>query len=150
MARKPIPDPALGYRICTHCEKTIPLTDLVSRVTQNGTRYARRCKPCNRAINRAAYWEAPEFMRNRVAVWRINNLEKRRAYQQEYAIKTRENINAYVRQNVANLTDSYVRATLVKVYNGKRTLSASEIPDELVALKRVQMQIKRQLKENAT
>jgi len=147
MARKPIPDPALGYRLCTHCEKLIPLTDLVSRVTKHGIRYARRCKPCNRAVSRAAYWEDPEFRRNSSSVWRINNLEKRRAYQQEYVIKTREHINAYARHNVANLTDSYVRSTLVKVYNGKRTLSASEIPDELVALKRVQMQIKRLLKE---
>jgi len=148
MARKPIPDPALGYRLCTHCEKIIPLTDLVSRVTKHGTRYARRCKPCNRAVSRAAYWEDPEFMRNRVAVWRINNLDKRRAYQQEYTTRTREHINAYARQNIATLTDSYVRAKLVTVYNGKRILSASDIPDELVELKRIQIQIKRQLKES--
>lgn len=147
--RPPIQDPAIGYRVCTHCGKSIPLSELVSRVINEGIRYARRCKPCNRKVNQTAYWQDPEAARKRAAEWRVQNIEKRKAYQKEYVSQNRESTNKYAKQNCLALTDSYVRSKLVQTYNGGRTISASEIPDELVALKRLQILIKRQLKENA-
>lgn len=147
--RPPIPDPISGHRLCTHCGKTIPLSELVSRVTKDGVRYSRRCKPCNRKISQDVYWEDPNLPRIRVAEWRLKNLDKKKAYQKEYVLKNRESINEYEKKLCKNLTDSYVRAQLVKTYNQHRTISASEIPGELVEVKRLQILIQRQLKENA-
>lgn len=148
--RPPIQDPAIGYRICTHCGKAIPLSELVSRVIKDGVRYSRRCKPCNRKISQTAYWQDPEAARQRAAEWRVQNIEKRKAYQKEYVLQNRDAANKYAKKNCLALTDSYVRSKLVPTYNGRRSIPASAIPDELVALKRLQILIKRQLKENAT
>jgi len=147
--RPPIQDPIAGHRLCTHCGKTIPLSELVSRVIKDVVRYSRRCKPCNRKISQDVYWEDPNLPRIRVAEWRLKNLDKKKAYQKEYVSQNRESANKYAKQNCLALTDSYVRSKLVTKYNGRRTIPASAIPDELVALKRLQILIKRQLKENA-
>ena len=148
--RPPIQDPEIGYRVCTHCGKSIPLSELVSRVINEEIKYARRCKPCNRKISQIAYWQSPEAARQRTAEWRVQNIEKKKAYQKEYLSKNRDAANKYAKKNCLALTDSYVRSKLVTTYNGRRTITASAIPDELVALKRLQILIKRQLKENAT
>lgn len=148
--RPPIPDPITGHRLCTHCGKNIPLSDLVSRVIKDSVRYSRRCKPCNRKISQDVYWQNPNLPRIRTAEWRLKNLDKKKAYQREYLLKNRESIREYEKKRCKNLTDSYVRAQLVKTYNKNRTISASEMPDELVEVKRLQILIQRQLKENAT
>lgn len=148
MGKKPIPDPAPGYRLCTHCNKPIPLSELVSRVMEDGIRYARRCKPCNRAISRGDYWLNAELNRRRAAEWRRKNPDRKKAKAKEWNARSQEYLRVYQKSNRDNLSDSYVRARLARVDSGPRIISASDIPDELVALKRMQLLIKRQLKEN--
>lgn len=150
MGRKPIPDPAFGHRLCVHCQKAIPLSELVSRVIQYGVRYERRCKACARAISKAAYGDTAEQQRQKTAEWRRNNPEKKKAYQKAYAARSREFIKAYEKQRREELTDAYIRSRMVRRDYGPRILSASDIPKELVDLKRMQILIKRQLKESTT
>lgn len=76
--------------------------------------------------------------------WQENNKEYRLSYQRAYRIKNHENTLLWAKNYRNNLDDSYIRDLLV----GKsELLSAKDIPQSLVEIKRAELRIKRQIKE---
>ena len=145
--RKRIPDPIPGHRMCVVCNRILPYSLLRCRETPKGVVYERRCAECVRARAKASYWDDPEAQRDKARAWRANNKQRHKAYCRTWNDANRDRINAIAREKVATLSDSYIRARVVYVDGKPRTLSATEIPAELVALKRAQLKIKRELKE---
>lgn len=145
--RKRIPDPVPGHRLCTLCNRVLPYRLLRCRETPKGVVYERRCYECVRDRMRTRYWEDPEAQRNKVREWHASNKQRARAYNRAWNDANRARVNELAREKTATLSDSYIRARLASVDDKPRTFSASEIPAELVELKRAQLKLKRELKE---
>jgi len=83
----------------------------------------------------------------RIKAWRKKNPEKRAAYKKKWRAENPDKVNAMQRRagknDAANLTDGYVRKKIVQAVNG---LSAEDIPDIMVELKRNELKIERILK----
>lgn len=83
----------------------------------------------------------------RIKKWRQDNPDKRADYKKKWRAENPEKVNAMQRRagrnDAQNLTDGYVRKKIVEGIDG---LSQGDIPDELVQLKRAELQMERIIK----
>lgn len=89
--------------------------------------------------HRARYWKNPEKRRADSKKWRKENPEK--VLQSRIDHYDSEKQKARRKHNVENLTDVYIRETLVK--RGSRQI---DIPQELIELKRIHLKLQRAIK----
>ena len=73
---------------------------------------------------------------------RIKNRQKRMEYGAEYRTTHKDAINLYRGRCRKELHDSYVRTLMA----AKTNLKESEIPEELIEIKRLQLQLKREVR----
>jgi len=106
------------------------------------TKWHAENKP-NKALakERSAAWYAAnaELVKKRSAAWKAENPERAREIRRTWEEKNPDKIRAKRIAEVTRLPDHYVAKRL--------GLGMSQIPRELIELKRVQLQITRKLKE---
>jgi hypothetical protein len=83
----------------------------------------------------------------RIKKWRKKNPEKYTTYKKNWRAENPDKVNAMQRRSgkndTANLTDGYVRKKIVQGFNG---LKNSDVPNELVELKRQEIKLERIIK----
>ena len=99
-----------------------------------------------REYMRELYWKNPEAARLKVRQYKERYRENVKINKRRWLDENPERVRAYCNEQTAKLTDAYVRSKLATDHKKRRTLSATEIPQELVELKRIQILIKRKLK----
>lgn len=153
-------DLVIQTKTCSKCSETKPL-DFFSKTkkTKTGFVYRASCKNCRNKEIRDDRLRSPEKYRQRErekiarnpemyqkirSDWLSESKEHRLAYQREYRKKKHTETLVWAMTHRQNLNDSYIRDLLV----GKSAiLSAKDIPQSLVVIKRAELKIKRQLKE---
>jgi hypothetical protein len=108
--------------------------------------YRAAAKPRAQEYMREQYWKDPESARLKVRQYKAANRETVKAKKKEWNSSNREHLRAYYNSKSAQLTDSYIRNKLSKNSKQKEILASGDIPQALVELKRVQILIQRELK----
>ena len=137
-------------KVCSKCKQSKPLSEFhKNRSLPGGHHYY--CKPCRksyetplRKIHRENRKEQQKEYRKRPEVAERENARYKRYYhslsgEKKKLYMARKRRNA--RHQSKQLSDGYVRGILAK----KTSILPSEIPQELVDLKRVHLLIKREL-----
>jgi hypothetical protein len=121
----------------------------------------KRCNTCKQEKARTDFYklktskdglngQCKECYSARIKKWRKDNPEKRTAHKKKWRADNPEKVNAMQRRagknDAANLTDGYVRKKIVQAVDG---LTAEDIPDIMVELKRNEIKIERILKIKA-
>jgi hypothetical protein len=163
----------IGGKVCTKCGQEKPRSLFYSHpMGADGLRS--RCKSCCRAEckkwddahpekrreyslsyhhqnpekckkkMRDRYWQDPQKARERVKEWAIQNPEIVRAARAKYNAENGEKISERRKKAVAELSDAYVKHVLTL----RSDLTPSDIPQDLVELKRIHLKLKRTLKDN--
>lgn len=118
-------------KACTKCLKTLPLSDFYLKKV-GGTEYRYECKSCLSA---------------RCREYQLKNKEKIRAKAKQSRLIDTDKYNETRRIQKcgyrAQLSDVYIKQTLIK----RTALKASQIPSELIELKRLEILITRKAKE---
>ena len=147
-------------KTCKDCVAVKPINcfDKVKK-TKAGFVYRGTCKECrnekvrlDRITNPEKYRQRernkkannPEKYQRLRQDWLLASKEKRLTYQREYRKKKHVETLNWAMAHRQNLNDSYIRDLLVGKSN---ILSAKDIPQNLVEIKRAELRIKRQLKE---
>ena len=114
------------------------------RNTSRQKHYHQKNKAVRNAKSNA--WKAMHPEKNKAITnkWRNENKEKITQYSKDYRAKNLLQIKERETKNVEFLTDTYVRRTFVS--NGEG-FSSKIVPKQLIEAKRIQLQIKRLLKE---
>jgi predicted nucleic acid-binding Zn-ribbon protein len=148
---------------CTKCGEVKSLEEFcVDKTIKSGR--SSRCKECRREylrkwreknrgklLERSRQWvaENPEKRRETVRKSDAKNAKKRREKARERYAENRERLNLDTlkrgARNRKNLSDVYVRQLMTK----RSPLLHADIPQELVEAKRVELKIKRYLREQS-
>ena len=72
--------------------------------------------------------------------WKVKNKEHLRQYRTKNLWRWKDNRNKKNKKRIRELSDSYIRAVLAQ----HSPLKGSEFPEDLVRLKRLQLQLKRE------
>jgi hypothetical protein len=115
-------------KTCSKCGEPKPLSQFSKDKAQKDGFYG-TCKNCVGIKRKEYYQKNRAFEISKNSNWQKQN---------------RKRVNATKKNNVAKLTDCYVREVLTKRTN----LKGSDIPQELIDLKKEQLKIHRYLKEN--
>lgn len=134
-------------RVCAHCQQ---LKNADAFGTRNGAPRG-TCLTCVSAQSRAAsarYREAHpdrvrELNRKYSGMYAASHAKARKKWKVLNPDSVRKEARERQRCNVARLADSYIKGVLT----ARTTLQSSDIPPELVALKREQLSIRRALKQ---
>ena len=120
-------------KICSMCKEEKPIENFSIRRNQlnrfGQVVYYNGCKKCR---NKCRTPNNPDLVRK--AVRRYYNKNRNRILEKQ-SIERGAGVN--------NLDDNYIKKTLV----GKSSLSRTEIPKELIEVKRLQLTLKRELKK---
>jgi hypothetical protein len=103
-------------------------------------------RPRAREHMREQYWKDPEAARLKVRQYKAANIETVKAKKKEWNQANRPHLRAYHNSKTKQLSDSYIRNKLAANHKRDRTLRSEDIPQELVELKRFQLLIQRELK----
>jgi len=103
-------------------------------------------RPRAREHMREQYWKDPEAARLKVRQYKAANIETVKARKKEWNQANRPHLRAYQNSKTKQLSDSYIRNKLAANHKRERTLRSEDIPQELVELKRFQLLIQRELK----
>jgi len=104
-------------------------------------------RPRRLQYSREKYWADPELARQKVKDYREANPELIKERKLEWRQSSKEHLRNYYNGLTKNLSDSYIRGKLARKSKRKEILSAKDIPQELVELKRFELLIKRELKK---
>lgn len=118
------------------------------RQRQSDARYLQRHREEINARKRKRLKEDPEFRERRnmlQRIWRKNNLQKMLKKEAEYSRRKQPKTSARNKRHAETLTDVYVKAQLRR--DSRRYISLKEIPQDLIGLKRLELQIKRIIKQ---
>ena len=102
--------------------------------------------PKRREHAKKKYWEDPEAARLKVRQYKAANKETVKAKKKEWNESNRPHLRAYYNKQTKQLSDSYIRNKLAANHKRERTLRSEDIPQELVELKRFQLLLRRELK----
>lgn len=118
---------------------------------ENKSSKPNNCKPCYNAYMKTMFQKHKDKHRELMYKWRKENKDKVRQMLVNTAVKTHGSVSKsssyYLKKYNEQVTDMYVKSLLTKSKR-KSTLKFSDIPDELVELKRKQLLLIRQLKNN--
>jgi len=103
-------------------------------------------RPRARERAKEKYWENPEAARLKVRQYKAANIETVKAKKKEWNESNRPHLRAYYNKQTKQLSDSYIRNKLAANHKRERTLRSEDIPQELVELKRFQLLLRRELK----
>ena len=103
-------------------------------------------RPRARERAKEKYWEDPEAARLKVRQYKAANKETVKAKKKEWNESNRPHLRAYYNSKTKQLSDSYIRNKLAANHKRERTLRSEYIPQELVELKRLQLLLRRELK----
>ena len=109
-------------------------------------RHREAARPRAQEYMREQYWKDPEAARLRVRQYKKAHPEQTRERKRNWTNSNREHLRAYYNGKSAQLSDSYVRNKLSKNSKQKEILASGDIPQALVELKRIQILIQRELK----
>ena len=109
-------------------------------------RHREAARPRAREHMREQYWKDPEAARLKVRQYKAANIETVKAKKKEWNQANRPHLRAYHNKKTEQLSDSYIRNKLAANHKRDRTLRSEDIPQELVELKRFQLLIQRELK----
>jgi hypothetical protein len=109
--------------------------------------YHEKHRPEKLKRSREKYWADPETARQKVREYKEANPELTKARKKKWLQSSREHLRNYYNGLTKNLSDSYIRGKLARKSKRKEILSAKDIPQELVELKRFELLIKRELKK---
>ena len=109
--------------------------------------YHEKHRPERLKRSREKYWADPETARQKVREYKEANPELTKARKKKWLQSSREHLRNYYNGLTKNLSDSYIRGKLARKSKRKEILSAKDIPQELVELKRFELLIKRELKK---
>lgn len=104
-------------------------------------------RPKRLQYSRERYWADPETAKQKSKEYRDANPELMRERKQKWIQSSKEHLRNYYNGLTKNLSDSYIRGKLARKSKRKEILSAKDIPQELVELKRFEILIKRELKK---
>ena len=108
--------------------------------------YKEVSKPRARAYAKEKYWENPEAAKLKVKQYKAANSEIVKTKIKEWKKSNKEHLRRYYKKKTEQLSDPYIRSKLATNHKGERTLRSEDIPQELVELKRFQLLIQRELK----
>ena len=108
--------------------------------------YRKVGEPRRREYAKEQYWKDPEAARLKVRQYKIANKETVKARKKEWNSSNREHLRAYYNMKTEQLSDSYIRNKLAANHERERTLRSEDIPQALVEIKRFQLLIQRELK----
>ena len=145
--RKPTPETNPGHRTCKWCGWEKPYSEMRSRQGKHGLIVENTCTPCAAKKAREWYWADPDRAREKTKRWRLENHDKKLAYQRYWVSNNKAHISRKDKERSDNLTDSYVRGIITKVEGGPKTMSNSDVPQALVEAKRIQLMILRSVKD---
>ena len=103
-------------------------------------------RPRARERAKEKYWEDPEAARLKVRQYKAANIETVKVKKKEWNQSNRPHLRAYYNKQTKQLSDSYIRNKLAANHKRERTLRSEDIPQELVELKRFQLLLRRELK----
>jgi hypothetical protein len=103
-------------------------------------------RPRAREYMREQYWKDPEAARLKVRQYKAANEKTVKAKKKEWNQSNKEHLRKYFSRKTAELSDSYIRNKLAANHKRERTLRSKDIPQELVELKRLQILLLRELK----
>jgi hypothetical protein len=109
--------------------------------------YREKHRPEKAKKAREKYWADPESARQKVREYKKANPEKIKAIKLKWLQSSKEHLRNYYNALTKNLSDSYIRGKIARNSKRKEILSAKDIPQELVELKRFELLIKRELKK---
>jgi hypothetical protein len=120
-----------GHKKCTKCLEVKAFSEFYKKKSnKDGLQY--NCKLC-------------DFFKKKQ--WEKDNKEKKAIQDQKYRLKhpekSQESWKKKQKKAIENLEDSYIKKKLTE----RNNLKASDIPQEMLDLKRIQLQIHRHLKE---
>lgn len=105
------------------------------------------CKPCYNAKMREYFKTYKDKHREIMYAWRKVNKDKVKKMLNDYSVKrfgsSAACIGHYMKKYKENLTDTYVKFTLIQHSEGN--LSFKDIPQDLILLKRKQLSLKRKI-----
>jgi len=146
-------------RVCKKCGEEKLLEEFTKyKLCKYGRGYT--CKVCDNArsckhnlkyknYQKEYYLNNKENIEKQQREYRINNKEYIKKHSIEYRINNKEYIKKQRRECVKRLSDSYCSAQLMQRIKGIGCkLTSKDIPQELIELKRVQLQIHRLTKTN--
>jgi len=108
--------------------------------------YRAASRPRAREYMREQYWKDPEAARLRSKQFKATNPELIKTEKRRWAAENKEHLRKYFSRKTAELSDSYIRNKLATNHKRERTLRSKDIPQELVELKRLQLLLQRELK----
>lgn len=130
-------------KTCMHCKKAKPLESFRKAPRMRDGR-ENGCKDCHNERRRAAYRANPMPTLDRNGKWARKNGDKINSYRKSWSRKGYVHYrSAKRRQEIANLSDSYVRQILV----GDSTLTHADIPQALVDAHREVLRLKRAIRD---
>ena len=103
-------------------------------------------RPRAREHMREQYWKDPEAARLKVRQYKAANIETVKVKKKEWNQSNKPYLRAYYNSKTKQLSDSYIRNKLAANHKRERTLCSKDIPQDLVELKRLQLLIQRELK----
>ncbi len=108
--------------------------------------YRAASRPRAREYMREQYWKDPEAARLRSKQFKAANPELIKTEKRKWVAENKEHLRKYFSRKTAELSDSYIRNKLATNHKRERTLRSKDIPQELVELKRLQLLLQRELK----
>jgi len=109
-------------------------------------RHREAARPRAQEYMREQYWKDPEAARLKVRQYKAANKETVKAKKKEWNSSNREHLRAYYNMKTEQLSDAYIRNKLAANHERERTLRSEDIPQSLVEIKRFQLLIQRELK----
>jgi hypothetical protein len=95
---------------------------------------------------RKRYLENPEAARLASKKYREENFELVKVSKNKWRSENRDHIRSYYKTKTENLSDAYIRNKLSKCSKRKNIMSSQDIPQSLVEIKRLQILIQREIK----
>ncbi len=110
----------------------------------------RKCKSCHNAYHKKVFQKHKDKHRELMYSWRKKNKDKVRKMLYDYSNKKFGSHTAccsfYMKKYKEQLTDTYVKFKLIQ--HTKGALKFSDIPEDLIKLKREQILLTRKIKNN--
>lgn len=126
---------------CNKCTTVLTEENISSRGK------AKKCKSCHNAYHKIIFQKYKDKHRELMYSWRKKNKDKVKQMLVNYAVKKHGSLNNcvshYLKKYKEQLTDTYVKFTLVQHENGR--LKFADIPDELVQIQRKKILLKRKI-----
>ncbi len=129
-------------KTCMHCRQTKPL-EMFRKASRMRDGRENGCKDCHNERRRKRYADRPEDTLAANRQWASDNRDHVNSYRRSWSRKGYVHYrSAKRRQEIANLSDSYVRQILV----GDSTLTYVDIPQPMVDAHRELLRLKRALR----